>query len=1444
MLFKVLTSIHPNKSGGFKVLFRNFICASVFILCVSGVYFAPDVITQLNFNEGVGTTTSDLSGNDHNGTLVNGPVWTEGKYEQGVTLDGTNDYVNIADHADFTLDPAQSYTWSGWVKNNNFTEWGTVWSQTVNASNFFYFYAHTSTDQDSGPVTNGVSVVWWTGGGANKIGIHSTNNVLTAGQWSYIGVTYNAGQTQNNRFSIYVNGVDLTNRTDVVSTGTITTIDPVNIRIGSNQPFGEYLNGSVDEVRYYRRLVSVAEMQSDMNTSDTQAPAVSITAPSAGNVSGTINITGDASDNAGVAGVQFLLNGANLGAEDLVAPYSLSWNTRTVANGAYILTAKARDAAGNITTSDELNITVNNLPDTEAPTVSIISPTARVIANTINVIAKSNDNVAVVGVQFLLNGSVLGAEDLNSPYSFSWNTATVANGNYVLTARSRDAAGNITTSTPVVVYVNNDTQAPVVAVDTPASSLVSGTINVTATATDNVGIGGVQFLLDGANLGTEDITFPYSVAWNTTTIANGNHTLTARARDTTGNTTTSAEVIVIVNNDHEPPVVTITTPSAGIISGTINVNVNATDNVAVAGVQFMLNGSNLGPEDLTAPYSFSWNSRTVANGTYILTAKARDAAGNITTSNELSITVSNPPDTEAPTVSIISPTARLISHTINVIAKSNDNAAVVGVQFLLNGSELGSEDLNSPYSFSWNTLTVANGNYRLTAKSRDAAGNTTTSAPVYIYVNNPPDTELPTISITAPAAGNVSGTINVTADANDNYGVVAVQFLLDGTNLGAEDIAVPYSVSWNTTTTTPGNHILTAKARDRAGNTTTAASVNIIVIPSNPPVISGISVSSITSGSAVIKWTTNVPTNSQVKYGPTTTYGLSTLLESTLVSSHSQILNGLVPGTLYHYQILSTDVNGILATSADNSFTTVNLSPMLGTLNGHTVLAYPAGKIIPWTSNPTLGYDTVMKLAWNYLLNSVPNDPATGKPAYYSRSYINPNTQQMVDWPHNPAGLYAMLVESALKYYAYSGNANVMQLASDVAIWQLDHGMTLTSDNWPRVPYSSGDAGSLNYGGAAVGNDYGQGDGVGYLQPDKIGELGYAWLQLYKYNGNARFRDAAIQAANVLSNKIRVGSATQSPWPFRVNAHTGEIREQYCSNIIAPISLLDGLIASGLGNTIAYQAARTTAWNWMMTYPMQNNIWSQYFEDISIQTYNTNLNQLNAMMVARYLLEHPEFDPNWETHVRGLISWVESTFGQAAFGATVIREQQVFLYAMGSHSSRYASVNALLYEKTGDLAAKEKAYRSFNWATYMTRGNGVVIDGPEVNNQWFTDGYGDYVRHFMTGLGAVPEWTPSNQTHLLRSSSVVKNIFYGNNSVNYTTYDANAVDVLHVNFLPATVTANGVVLPQRTDLTQPGWMLDVATKTLRIYHSSGSQISISSATSAKENYYIVRRRFY
>jgi hypothetical protein len=475
----------------------------------------------------------------------------------------------------------------------------------------------------------------------------------------------------------------------------------------------------------------------------------------------------------------------------------------------------------------------------------------------------------------------------------------------------------------------------------------------------------------------------------------------------------------------------------------------------------------------------------------------------------------------------------------------------------------------------------------------------------------------------------------------------------------------------------------------------------------------------------------------------------------------------------------------------------------------------------------------VMYLAWNYLVSKVPNDPSTGKPAYYSRSYINPATQAMVDWPHNPAGLYGMMAESALKYYQYSGDIRVMAIAESVALWHLDHGMTLPTDKWASVPYASGNPGATTYGGSYWGDTNGIGDGTGYLQPDKIGELGYAWLRLYQYDGNTRFRDAAIQCANALSSNIRTGSASQSPWPFRANAATGAVKEDYCANVIGPISLFDGLITLGLGNTSAYQAARATAWTWLMSYPMQNNVWTQYFEDVPTQAaYNTNINQYDAMMTARYLLEHPEYDATWESHVRGLISWVETSFGTAEFGATTINEQSQFFYPMGSHTSRYASVNALLFEKTGDLVAKEKSYRAFSWATYMAGTNGVVIDGPLVNNEWFTDGYADYIRHFATGMGAVPEWSPFDQSHLLRSGSVVKTVTYGSGNIGYTTFDGNGIDVVHLNFTPVSITADGAALQQRTDLSQAGWVLDGATKTVRISHPGTTNIVISATAAA------------
>lgn len=201
----------------------------------------------------------------------------------------------------------------------------------------------------------------------------------------------------------------------------------------------------------------------------------------------------------------------------------------------------------------------------------------------------------------------------------------------------------------------------------------------------------------------------------------------------------------------------------------------------------------------------------------------------------------SPPDTTPPTVSMTAPaSAATVSGTVTVSATAADNVGVAGVQFQLDGVNLGAEDPSSPYSISWNTTSATNGAHTLTAIARDAAGNKTTSAAVSVTVNNtvtpPPDTTPPTVSITAPAnAATVSGSVTVSATASDNVGVAGVQFQLDGAALGAEDTASPYSVVWDTTKTANGTHIVSAVARDAAGNKATSSVTVTVANTTTPP---------------------------------------------------------------------------------------------------------------------------------------------------------------------------------------------------------------------------------------------------------------------------------------------------------------------------------------------------------------------------------------------------------------------------------------------------------------------------------------------------------------------------------------------------------------------------------------------------------------------------------
>jgi hypothetical protein len=414
-----------------------------------------------------------------------------------------------------------------------------------------------------------------------------------------------------------------------------------------------------------------------------------------------------------------------------------------------------------------------------------------------------------------------------------------------------------------------------------------------------------------------------------------------------------------------------------------------------------------------------------------------------------------------------------------------------------------------------------------------------------------------------------------------------------------------------------------------------------------------------------------------------------------------------------------------------------------------------------------------------------------------------------------------------------------VELEKKLLDYQLKHGTTPAGWLWGGVPYASADHGAKEYRGAYEfqydKKNLGRGDGYGVIEPDMVGELGFGYLKFYKLTGEARYRDAAISCANALARNVRPGDEQKSPWPFRVYAETGHIREEYSANTIGAIKLFDELIRLRLGAVDQYRTARAAAWKWLLETPLKNNVWACYFEDVGISDKPSNFNQYSPMETARYLLDHPEADPEWRAHAAALLAFVERTFGVDSgqfrglqWGARAISEQLAYMPKMGSHTSRYASVLARWGEAAQDAAAVEAAFHSLNWATYMCWESGAVWDAPDSEQEgpWFSDGYGDYVRHFLYAMGAQPQWAPEGENHILRSTSLVTKVSYAPNRVAYSTFDAESAEVLRLAFSPSKDTSGGAALARKDRPDGPGWTFDPNLKALRVRHARAGEVVV------------------
>jgi hypothetical protein len=402
------------------------------------------LVAAYGFDEGTGTTTADKSGNGNTATIV-GSTWTVGRFGEALSFDGVNDRVDLPALGTFY---DTRFTLSAWVKKSSTKNDGGIVGSWVGGS------------QAGGPMLWVHSSV-----GRYHLTLNRTQSTYldsgrspTPGQWQYVAATFDGATAR-----FYVDGVETASRAYTGNVG-----DSNTWRVGAYGPGPTgFFDGVIDEVRVYSRVLSAAEIQADMNAPvprDTVPPTTPGTLTANGAVSGVTLNWGASSDNFGIVRYDVFRSttaGFTPSSANQIAQTSTnSYSDPDLTPGTYYYRVIAEDSSGN--TSSPSNQATAVVPvDATPPTVAITTPAGGAsVWGTVSVIASASDNNRVSGVQFMLNGAPLGAEDTASPYSVAWNTSSVPDGPYALTAVARDPAGNTRTSAPVNVTVNSSFAPP------------------------------------------------------------------------------------------------------------------------------------------------------------------------------------------------------------------------------------------------------------------------------------------------------------------------------------------------------------------------------------------------------------------------------------------------------------------------------------------------------------------------------------------------------------------------------------------------------------------------------------------------------------------------------------------------------------------------------------------------------------------------------------------------------------------------------------------------------------------------------------------------------------------------------------------------------------------------------------------------------------------------
>lgn len=367
--------------------------------------------------------------------------------------------------------------------------------------------------------------------------------------------------------------------------------------------------------------------------------------------------------------------------------------------------------------------------------------------------------------------------------------------------------------------------------------------------------------------------------------------------------------------DTTKPNVSLTAPAANatVKGNSVAVSANATDNVAVAKVEFFIDNSTTPvASDTTAPYTFNWDSTKIADGSHTISAKATDTHNNVSNPAQVAVTVSNtvvtpppppPPsaDTTAPVTNITAPSSgATVQGVVQVSANAVDNVAVSRVEVYIDGMRVSSM-ATAPYIFGWNTLGISNGSHRIQSRAYDAAGNIGTSSIVTVTLNNP-DTQPPNIPARPSVTAVSSSRVNVSwTAATDNVGVSKYYVQRNGVVVATVAGGLSYSDLNVNAGTRYSYAIIAVDAAGNASAPSASASVTTPAAPdtSAPSVPSGLTATAVSPVQVNLSWSASTDTggsglkgykvyrdSTQIADVTTTTYGDATVKEGTNYSYH------------------------------------------------------------------------------------------------------------------------------------------------------------------------------------------------------------------------------------------------------------------------------------------------------------------------------------------------------------------------------------------------------------------------------------------------------------------------------------------------------------------------------------------------------------------------------